>query len=73
MRAPDGVDEDNPGNSGETKDKGKLLNEMRAKKGLKPVQVIAVELVKAEDGSPISSSRIRAGEIDSYGRLIHKD
>ena len=59
--------------SGETKGKGKLLNEMRAKKGLKPVQVIAVELVKAEDGSPISSSRIRAGEIDSYGRLIHKD
>lgn len=56
--------------SHETQTKGRLLNEMRAKKGLKPVEVIAVELVKAEDGSPISSTRIRAGEIDSRGRLL---
>jgi pantetheine-phosphate adenylyltransferase len=58
--------------SHETQVKGRLLNEMRAKRGLKPVEVITVELVKAEDGSPISSTRIRAGEIDSRGRLIHK-
>jgi pantetheine-phosphate adenylyltransferase len=59
--------------SSETHVKGKLLNRMRAKKGLKPVEVIVVEMVKAEDGSPISSTRIRAGEIDGRGRLLkHK-
>jgi pantetheine-phosphate adenylyltransferase len=58
--------------SSETRTKGRLLNEMRAKRGLKPVEVIAVELVRAEDGSPISSTRIRAGEIDSRGRLLKR-
>jgi len=56
--------------SAETSVKGKILNEIRAKKGLKRVKVITVELVKAEDGSPISSSRIKAKEIDSKGRLL---
>ena len=58
--------------SSETRIKGKLLNRMRAKKGLKPVEVIAVEMVRAEDGSPISSTRIRAGEIDGGGRLLKR-
>lgn len=58
--------------SSETQVKGKMLNEMRAKRGLKPVKVIAVELVKAEDGSPISSTRIRAGEIDNRGKLLKR-
>ena len=58
--------------SSETQVKGRILNEMRAKRGLKPVEVIAVELVRAEDGSPISSTRIRAGEIDSRGRLLKR-
>ena len=58
--------------SSETRTKGRLLNEIRAKKGLRPVEVISVELVKAEDGSPISSTRIRAGEIDGRGRLLKR-
>jgi len=58
--------------SSETRIKGKLLNRMRAKKGFKPVEVIAVEMVRAEDGSPISSTRIRAGEIDGGGRLLKR-
>jgi pantetheine-phosphate adenylyltransferase len=58
--------------SSETENKGAYLNEMRARRGLKPVVIIAVGLVKAEDGSPISSTRIRAGEIDHRGRLIRK-
>lgn len=56
--------------SRETETKGASLNEMRAKRGLPEVRIIAVDIVRAEDGSPISSTRIRAGEIDQAGRLI---
>jgi cytidyltransferase-like protein len=56
--------------STETQSKGKLLNDMRAKIGVKPVKVVTVELVKAEDGSTISSTRIRTGEIDGQGRRL---
>ena len=55
--------------STETEGKGKMLNDMRAERGLGPVRIITVDLVRAEDGSPISSTRIRAGEIDGRGRL----
>lgn len=58
--------------STETKSKGNLLNEMRTKIGVKPAKIITVELVKAEDGSRISSTRIRTGEIDRQGRLLLK-
>jgi pantetheine-phosphate adenylyltransferase len=58
--------------STETQSKGKLLNEMRAKIGVKPAKIITVDLVKAEDGSRISSTRIRSGEIDRQGRLLLK-
>ena len=58
--------------SAETQSKGSLLNEMRAKRSLQPVKVIGVELVKAEDNSTISSTRIRAGEIDRQGRLLKR-
>lgn len=56
--------------SAETQAKGPKLNEIRRKNGLPPAEVIAVEMVKAEDGLPISSTRIRAGEIDRNGRLL---
>ena len=58
--------------SAETQSKGNLLNEMRTKIGVKPAKIITVELVKAEDGSRISSTRIRTGEIDRQGRLLLK-
>ncbi|MGI0005996.1 MAG: phosphopantetheine adenylyltransferase [Nitrososphaera sp.] len=56
--------------SAETAAKGSRLNEVRAESGLAPVEVVTVDLVKAEDGKPISSTRIRAGEIDWRGRLL---
>lgn len=56
--------------STETEKKGGRLNEIRARNGLAPAEIIAVELVKAEDGRPISSTRIRAGEIDWKGSLL---
>ena len=58
--------------SSETEVKGRLLNDLRAKNGLKPASVISVEMIKSEDGSPISSTRIRAGEIDNKGRLLKR-
>jgi pantetheine-phosphate adenylyltransferase len=58
--------------SSETIAKGRLLNEMRIKRGLKSVEIITVKLVKAEDGSPISSTSIRAGKIDNRGRLLKR-
>jgi cytidyltransferase-like protein len=56
--------------SEETKAKGTQLNDARKKNHLAPAEIIAVPLIKAEDGKPISSSRIRAGEIDRDGRLL---
>src|SRR3712207_7180567 len=58
--------------STETQNKGKLLNDMRTKIGVKPAKIITVDLVKAEDGSRISSTRIRTGEIDRQGRLLDR-
>jgi pantetheine-phosphate adenylyltransferase len=56
--------------SAETQAKGKKLNEIRKKNGLAPAEVIEVGLIRAEDGKPISSTRIRAGEIDRDGKLL---
>ena len=43
------------------------INSMRAANDLPDLAVIEVEHVLAADGEPISSSRIRAGEIDREG------
>ncbi len=56
--------------SAETRAKGQRLNEMRRKNGLAPAEIITVALIKAEDGKPVSSTRIRAGEIDRNGKLL---
>lgn len=55
--------------SKETEHKCIMLNKIRASKGLKALDVIAIDLVLAEDGKRISSTRIRAGEIDAEGRV----
>jgi pantetheine-phosphate adenylyltransferase len=56
--------------STETAVNGHLINEMRSRNGLKPLNIISVNMIRAEDGYPISSTRIRKGEIDSYGKLL---
>jgi cytidyltransferase-like protein len=56
--------------SAETQEKGIKLNKVRRKNGLAPAKIVVVPLIKAEDGKRISSSRIRAGEIDKNGRLL---
>lgn len=47
---------------------GKELNEARARKGMRPLEVRAVPMVLAQDGLTIQSRRIRAGTIDAHGR-----
>jgi pantetheine-phosphate adenylyltransferase len=56
--------------STETQNKINTLNETRAKKGLKPLQLVSVNLLRAEDGGILSSTRIRAGEIDRTGKVL---
>jgi pantetheine-phosphate adenylyltransferase len=46
------------------------INELRRWRGLNELEVIHVELVMAEDGKPVSTTRIRSGEIDREGRVL---
>ena len=56
--------------SEETSHKVKELNSKREKIGLPVVSIVEVPMVKAYDGKPISSTRIRCGEVDSEGRRL---
>ena len=55
--------------SDETFGQGEVLNDLRRKKNLPPVEVIAVPMVLAKDGQRISTSRIKKHEIDLDGNL----
>ena len=52
----------------ETRETAERLNAHRAGKGLEQLEIIEVEHLLAEDGLPVSSSHIRAGEVDAEGR-----
>lgn len=55
--------------SEETSDKGDILNNLRQKKNFPLVDVVIVPMVLAEDGSRISTTRIKKSEIDPEGNL----
>jgi len=55
--------------SRETAQRVGLANGLRASRGYPPLKLEVVDWVVAEDGQPISSTRIRQGEIDKEGRL----
>jgi len=59
--------------SDETQHKAFEINRLREIRGLKALEIIKVPMVLAENGKPISSTRIRLGEIDEEGRLLRKD
>jgi|Deesub1362A_J573_1020465.scaffolds.fasta_scaffold00057_18 pantetheine-phosphate adenylyltransferase len=59
--------------SEETLERAKEINQMRNEKGLKRLEVIVVPIVLAEDGKPISSTRIRKGEINADGEIIREN
>ena len=48
------------------------INNIREKRGKKSLEIVYVEYVMAEDGIPISSTRIAKGEIDRHGKLKKK-
>ena len=53
-----------------TAESGRKVNAIRRARKLPPLKMIVVKIVKAEDGKPISTTRIRRGEIDSRGALV---
>ena len=56
--------------SHETMGRAWEINELRRKRGFKPLRIIIIGMILAEDAVPISSSRIRRGEIDRAGILL---
>lgn len=53
--------------SKETEPTAIKINEIRIDKGMSPLDIVVVNFVLAYDGTPISSTRIRSGEINKYG------
>ena len=56
--------------SPETRPVAVAINKLRLERGISEIGIVLVSYVLAEDGLPISSTRIRSGEIDSHGRLM---
>ncbi|MDN5866054.1 MAG: pantetheine-phosphate adenylyltransferase [Candidatus Nitrosocosmicus sp.] len=56
--------------STETSYKGQRVNKIRTSMGLRAIDIVSVGLKLAQDGLPISSSRIRANEIDQFGKIL---
>jgi pantetheine-phosphate adenylyltransferase len=48
------------------------INEIRREKGLRQIEIVLVDFVLADDGLPISSTRIKRGEIDEHGKVLKK-
>ena len=53
----------------ETQTRLEELNRIRRERGLAPLKAVVLPLLLAEDSLPISSSRIRSGDLDEEGRL----
>lgn len=56
--------------SPETKITALRINEERRKIDREPIEIVQIEFVLADDGKPISSTRIFKREIDKEGRLL---
>jgi pantetheine-phosphate adenylyltransferase len=48
-----------------------IVNRAREEKGLKPLDIVTIPIIKSYLGDKISSSLIRAGLIDPFGRPLH--
>jgi pantetheine-phosphate adenylyltransferase len=58
--------------SRETEPTAVKINEKREEIGLTPLQIIVIDMIPSENHSPISTTRIRRGEIDREGRLLKR-
>lgn len=47
-----------------------VANQLRAERGLKPMSIFVIHLVLAENGTKISSARIKLGEMTSQGKIV---
>ncbi len=56
--------------SPETYPVAEKINEIRRTKGLEQIEMVIVSYVLADDGLPISSTRIKKGEIDEHGKVL---
>ncbi len=56
--------------SEETEPTAIKINEIRKSKGMSPLDIVVVSFVLADDGTPISSTRIRNGEINKKGNIL---
>ena len=56
--------------SEETEPRAEEINGLRVARGRRPLLIIVITMVLAEDGKPITSTRIRRQEVDRYGKLI---
>lgn len=58
--------------SSETRTRAEKINQERELLGKEKIEIVEVDFILADDGEPISSTRIRSGEIDKEGNLIRK-
>ena len=58
--------------SDETKKTALEINRRRAIAGLPALEIVTINMIPSENCAPISTTRIRAGEIDREGRLLRK-
>lgn len=56
--------------SRETEPMARRINVERERRGLKPLEIVVIDMVPSENHVPISTTRIRRGEIDREGRLL---
>ena len=56
--------------SEETEPTAVEINKIRVSKGMEPLDIVIVSFVLAYDGIPISSTRIRRGEINQEGNVV---
>ena len=57
----------------ETKKTAEEINNKLIHKKLKPLKIVKIPFVRADDNISISSTRIRNKEIDEDGRILKRD
>lgn len=75
LEDPFGIASEEPGFdvlvvSPETREGGEKINELRVERGMEPLEIVEVPHVMADDGEPISSTRVVKGEIDRHGNVL---